>query len=421
MTELCLAVYQRYYRLPMIIDQLLAQTDQNFRLNIWNNSGKDLKPFVKKFPKNRLQIINSKINVGSQARFRLVPKTKGNPIIFFDDDEDISENMVEYYRALWEKQKEKAIFGWYTRTFVEDSYIRSFDNPPVGSEVDYIGTGGMVLDRKIFNETPELQNIPRPFDRVEDLYLCYLARKKGIKLIKAMQVFSIYEDGKDQYVQIDKEGLYRRLRDMDFKIIKDNILERIVFNNLADLKEVFDQEGIPFWISEGLLLGLYRDKHVIRGDEDDTDICVWKEDTKKIPKALEKLKEKGFEILDVWNYVDGTLEGAAIARDINKIDIIAAHRKKDVIYYLARNYEKMFGDLEYYAFVFPAKPFEKMGAMEWGGIQFPCPSGVEEFLTARYGNWKTPVKRGEGYSLLVKECNPCIKENWEYDNPEHLL
>jgi len=36
--EVCLAVYQRRERLPELIDQLKAQTNQDFNLNIWNYS-----------------------------------------------------------------------------------------------------------------------------------------------------------------------------------------------------------------------------------------------------------------------------------------------------------------------------------------------------------------------------------------------
>lgn len=424
--EVCITLCQRYYRLPFILRQLEKQSVQNFNVNIWNNSGKDLEPLLEgeTFPKERLKIHNSDINIGSKARFKLVSKTEGNPIIFMDDDEDIADKTIEYFLTLWKQTKDTAIWGWYTRTFVNEMYHPSYDNPPIGSEVDYIGTGGMVLDRKIFDEEPILQDIPRPFDKTEDLFLCHIARKRGIKLLKAEKGFSIRVDGKDQYIRYDKNDIYKRLRDGGFETLIDMQKKEWVFQNLKDLKEVFDELKIPFWLSDGLLLGLYRDGDIIRGDEDDTDICVWNKYADKIPEALEKLKEKGFKQLDEWRFKDDKIEGVPIGRGTNKIDIIMVRKKgkdKDkVAYFLARNFSN-FGKLPYFAFVFPYQVFKEMSEIEWRGIRWACPKDIEGYLTARYGDWKTPIRRGEGYNPLDLKTNPCLRKNWEYDNPKHLL
>jgi len=216
--EVCFAIYQRYKRLPVILEQLKAQTVQNFNVNIWNNSGEILD--VSSFPKKRMRVINSPTNVGSQARFRLAKLTTGNPIIFFDDDEELSPIFVEYHYDQYLKFGPNCILGWFTRTFNQESYWNSV-GALYGQEVDYIGTGGMVLDREIVDKEPLLQCIPPPFDKAEDLFLCYLARMKyGMKLIKIDQVCKILIDGKDQYVSIDKESIFRELIERGWQLLR---------------------------------------------------------------------------------------------------------------------------------------------------------------------------------------------------------
>jgi len=411
--ELCMATFQRYYRLPEIITQLNKQTLQDFYLNIWNNSGKDLTPFIKDFPKDRLQIINSETNEGSAARFKLVPKTTGKCIIFFDDDEQLNPNCIDYCYKWW-KAHPNCIGGWYTRTFVGRGYGDSFNDPPPESEVDYVGTGGMVLGREIFEKEESLQNIPKPYDRVEDLYLSWIAREKyGMHLVKMIPSFSILVDGKDQYVGIDKEDIFLRLKSNGWKMVKNMLLKEQSFKNLVDFKEVMNALGIPWWLSEGLLLGLYRDKDCILGDEDDTDICLWKEYADRSEEILTALKEKGFEVLNDWKF-DGKSEGIAVSRGGNKIDIIFTRKNDKEVYFLARNLGGNKGSLPYFAFVFPSEPFNDFTEIGWRDVKFPCPKGIEEYLAARYGDWKTPKLRGIDYDADSKEDNPCYQYDFDY-------
>jgi len=219
MVEVCLVIHQRPQRLSEILNQLKIQTIQNFRINIWDNSEKKLA--TNNFPKDRIKIINSEVNISSQARFQLAKRTIGNPIIFFDDDEALSSNFVEYHYDQYLKFGPKCILGWYTKIFEKESYW-NYKQANYGEEVDYVGTGGMILDREIFDKEPLLQNIPEPFDKTEDLYLCYLARMKyGMKMIKIESACSILVDGKDQYKEIDKEKIFRELRKKGWRLLKD--------------------------------------------------------------------------------------------------------------------------------------------------------------------------------------------------------
>lgn len=216
--EVCFAVYQRPHRVPEILEQLENQTIQNFKVNIWNNSGEKLD--CGSFPEERLNIINSGVNQGSAARFKLVPLTNGNPIIFFDDDQNLERDFVEYHYNLWKKNP-NAMQGWYSRIFQQNDYWHSLRWLPEGTEVDYIGTGGMVIGREIFDKEPALQNIPAEYAKVEDLFLSYSAKIRGMKLLSALPKCSIIVDEKDQYKRIVnyKDDAFRKLKMLGYPLI----------------------------------------------------------------------------------------------------------------------------------------------------------------------------------------------------------
>ncbi|MBY8987035.1 MAG: hypothetical protein KGD61_01160, partial [Candidatus Lokiarchaeota archaeon] len=62
------------------------------------------------------------------------------------------------------------------------------------------------------------------FTKVEDLYLCYLARTKyGMKIVKIDPAFHDIVDGKDQFLQLKeyKEIAFKELRKMGWKLLRD--------------------------------------------------------------------------------------------------------------------------------------------------------------------------------------------------------
>lgn len=215
--EICLAVYQRREHLPILISQLLNQTNQNFNLNIWNNSGKKLN--TANFPKDRLMVIDSDVNVGSIGRFKLVPHTKGRCIIFIDDDLSLENDFVDYMFKCWEQNPDD-LQGWFTRIFLT-GYWNSIPASSPDTEVDYVGTGGMVLSREIFEKEPSLLNPPDEVIKVEDLYLSYIAWKNGMRCYAVEPHCHIEVDGQDQYKSLleYKEKAFLFLKNLGWKTI----------------------------------------------------------------------------------------------------------------------------------------------------------------------------------------------------------
>ena len=194
-----MASYSRPERLPIIKQLLYDQTYKDFDFYV---------------------IDNTIDNKGARERFKEVLRHDNNPIIFIDDDESPAPDFVEY---MMKQYAPNAIKGWFTRIFKEESYWDSIPYSKEGVEVDYVGTGGMILDRKIFDECPELQDIPEEFNKVEDLYLSYLGREKGLKLLAVEPHIKIECDGKDQYKSLGyyKEIAFGLLRLDGWKLLKD--------------------------------------------------------------------------------------------------------------------------------------------------------------------------------------------------------
>jgi hypothetical protein len=197
--EVIMCSYSRPERLPLIKEMLANQTYKRFKFTVIDNTIE---------------------NKGSAERFRGVAKVKGNPIIFIDDDESPAPDFVEYMMSQYDPN---CIKGWFTRIFKNESYWDSIPYSPLNTEVDYVGTGGMILDRKIFDENPELYDIPPEFAKVEDLFLSYLGREKGLKLIAVEPHIKIEVDGKDQFRTLGnyKEEAFRKLRLDGWKLLKD--------------------------------------------------------------------------------------------------------------------------------------------------------------------------------------------------------
>lgn len=213
MIAVCIATYQRPYRIGGMLNQLREQTYQDFNVYIWNNSGHEINY-------DGIFVHNAKENGGSADRFKLVPLTTEDVIVFLDDDEEIEPNFLEYNLEQYEKYG--GICGWFSKRWKSEDYWDPVQFLPEGEEADYVGTGGMILGRSIFDD-PVLQDIPEPYTKVEDLFLSALARKKGITLHSVNKLCNILDDKKDQgYSLVQyKRDAFTALRKSGWKLLKD--------------------------------------------------------------------------------------------------------------------------------------------------------------------------------------------------------
>ena len=89
--------------------------------------------------------------------------------------------------------------------------------------VDYVGTGGMIVDKQLFTTSPELYHIPKECALTEDLYLSYIARDAGYTLMAIEKHLNMQHDGKNQCRNLwaYKEKAFKYLRQEGWILLKD--------------------------------------------------------------------------------------------------------------------------------------------------------------------------------------------------------
>ncbi len=171
--------------------------------------------------------------------------------------------------------------------------------------------------------------------------------------------------------------------------------------NLKDIKQILDDLNITFWLDGGTCLGAYRDKDLCEGDEDDIDLCCWDNHIYLIDEIVKRASEKGFTLKHRWE-----LE-IALIKNNSKIDLFFNRKNKQEAYtHLYAN-----NKIEKYVVV-PIQFYERLEEIEFYGDKYLIPSPIEEYLTLKYGDWKTPIHRSE-YSCYKKEHNKIIRDTYE--------
>ena len=193
------------------------------------------------------------------------------------------------------------------------------------------------------------------------------------------------------------------------------------FKNLCDIKEIFEKVGIKYWIECGLLLGLYREGDMIAGDEDDIDIGLFKEDAYKLDKALPEFIKKELNARRTNRSVDGEINALALKRT-SRVDIHVLDKKDDIVYFPMYRIREV-SPHRFGVYVYPRKCFEKLGKIKWRGIEFPCPSNIEEYLIARYGeDWRVNKREtGEWTNCRDTAVNPCLQVDWSGEDLNKLI
>jgi phosphorylcholine metabolism protein LicD len=220
---------------------------------------------------------------------------------------------------------------------------------------------------------------------------------------------------------------------------------------LADMQEVFERNGIKFWLEAGSLLGAIREKGLIPWDNDiDLGIFAKSVKSKEIRKKLTReLNEKGFVVEFFWNVfnidrdkininIQLTFEGDKETVVIKRMKcdtslarfLIQMHRLSAVEHYGNLKFEDVEGkrhliktNLYVLLSKIPKKlrkpiymvpqlllsPFKKITSyhlhiprsdyleskkINFLGLQVDIPKDPEEHLRRRYGSgWKTPPKK----------------------------
>jgi len=188
---------------------------------------------------------------------------------------------------------------------------------------------------------------------------------------------------------------------------------------MLDIKHLFEQIGITYWIDEGTLIGAIRHKGFVPWDND-VDFSIRDEDLQKLISSFDLFRLNGFVVrhqklkkhisfhrkdtkMDV-NIYDKELKqirwwhSNIIARGLDFI-MKKSHQNYLVEVFLFPIYKK-FTDIEE-TIVLPKKFINTLRTIELFGENFPIPNHTEDYLSYRFGDWKTPKHKGK----LITEWN----------------
>ncbi len=163
-------------------------------------------------------------------------------------------------------------------------------------------------------------------------------------------------------------------------------MKKMLFETL----DIFDTNGISYWLDDGSLLGIIRDGTLIPWDHD-VDIGIPGESVKHIldlkydflPKYLLRKKT----INSTW--LPGQVRSIKIKTTWEKmmhvnfhVDLFAKYKVGNRYHWIDSNALKSID----------AKYYDQLDEIEWEGRRISIPSSIEDYLTIRYNDWRTPSR-----------------------------
>jgi hypothetical protein len=165
------------------------------------------------------------------------------------------------------------------------------------------------------------------------------------------------------------------------------------------IADLFDREGILYWMDFGTLLGAVRNGELIPWDKD-ADFGVLLKDEPKIDKLYGKIRRAGFDIDKPWN---GLYKVYYSKHNRNYIDLFTwdkwslNQKRKD--WWKRECMHNMIG-LNHKKF-FPSWFIEETEWVELHGKPLRAPREYEKFLELRFGkSWKIPSRKWDNANRI---------------------
>jgi hypothetical protein len=155
--------------------------------------------------------------------------------------------------------------------------------------------------------------------------------------------------------------------------------QEVLRNLFKDTAQVFNQHQVDYWADYGTLLGIEREGDVILNDRD-VDIGIWKKDQERAWRALQSLKQKGYQVentgkkLNVWR-ISGW---SSLRAEIMLYQDVGQNKVKEA-------------ELE-----FNKEWIVPLQKRSWQGQTISVPYQVDTVLTFMYGDWRTPRDGDKG-------------------------
>ena len=165
----------------------------------------------------------------------------------------------------------------------------------------------------------------------------------------------------------------------------------IALKMLKDVTNLLDDNNIEYWLEGGTLLGVIRENRLLPWDND-MDISVKEEEYSKLLDIIKSLnyrvRFKEFEKDDdpfkkgIKRLVKVRNSKFLFFRGEVALDIFIKFKKDEEYFWQVGKKKKSV----------PSYYYQDMIKHDFDGKSYLVPKLYEEYLTCRYGDWKTPVK-----------------------------
>ncbi|MBN1971922.1 MAG: LicD family protein [Candidatus Delongbacteria bacterium] len=178
---------------------------------------------------------------------------------------------------------------------------------------------------------------------------------------------------------------------LEGKVLKkaENLLKRFC--------EFLDKHEIPYVLEGGTLLGVMREKRLLPWDND-MDITVTEEYGQKLLSLRKEIWKIGFRVReryhnkDLGPFKDGDLRLFKIStrkfyffKDLGLLDIFVKKKENDKYFWVVGINNPVLKSVD-------ARYYENFTTVDFQGSKLSIPKDYDDYLTCRYGDWRTPVK-----------------------------
>ena len=182
---------------------------------------------------------------------------------------------------------------------------------------------------------------------------------------------------------------------MAYKITLSKKNKEIAESLLLDVAKSLDILSVNYWLEGGTLLGIKRESRLLPWDND-LDLSINSSEVSKIDDLIINLKSKNLRVrvrkfdntTEFFNSGDIRIIKIRNKRFFNLLkgsvclEIFVKYPKKENTYWMIGNTTKNV----------PSKYYARLQSIKFKDYFFSIPMLTEEYLTYRYGDWKTPVK-----------------------------
>ena len=166
---------------------------------------------------------------------------------------------------------------------------------------------------------------------------------------------------------------------------------------LKDVCGILDNCGIPYTLEGGTLLGIIRENRLLPWDND-IDITVTEEHLDSIIRNKWKFLIRGYRlkirrtVFEKPHFPAGSVRLINVlttknffSKGISLCDIFVKRKHNDDYFWLVGGSDTVLKSA-------PSRFYEELKRHKFNNYQYLIPLKYDEYLTHRYGDWKTPVK-----------------------------